>query len=751
MARGAAAEVLVRMGGAIRSSRALWCQWPALVALVCALSAAGADRPRVPTFPVGVEVVLVDVVVLDGADRPVRGLKREDFIVLEDGRPQMVVGFEAYEKTASTEPPSTDDASLASHVVSNETPSDDPERNFALVIDDLGLDPIRGTPAVKKAVAIWLKERTDAHDEVTLVTTSGDVWWTDRVGRGREELLAMLNRVAGKASAHKTEAMSAWEAFRIPNEFFYAPQNPCASGMHNMGGLRTLTDRVIERWIRLGSCFCCGLPDPEACLEGCAAQVRMRAQAVHQRTIARQRTLLGTIERVSQAFSGRRGRKSIMVFTEVFIKDTHDTLSGAFQNAIDASRRANTVINFIDARGLVTASLYTAASNVAPNPLDVGAIAVEETLLVTGGAEYVADETGGFLIRNTNDVSVGLDRMENESTAYYLLGFKPEKPPDGKWHELEVRASRPGVKVQARRGYFARPAPRVAPRDTKRENDERHTKRKGRDSSSPKSRALDPAILAAGAQNDVPLRIACYILGPAEPDSIRLLVALEIDMRGIERVTKNGASMATLALTILALSRDHPTIVPLDERLEVVGSAETEAGWLELTRELRVPPGVTQVRTLVRNVRRDARGTVAQRIEAPDPRQFYISTPILSDRIISRPDKARQVRLRPVAHRRFHAQGILYCLYEVFGAARPQLKGSPQVAGGYTLQAQDGAVVASSPPTLIASDTGRSVSRLLACKLDDLAPGVYELVLDIEDRLAGRTLSTRETFVVESP
>ena len=52
-----------------------------------------------------------------------------------------------------------------------------------------------------------------------------------------------------------------------------------------------------------------------------------------------------------------------------------------------------------------------------------------------------------------------LERMAGESSTYYLLGYQPEKAPDGKWHKLEVKVARPGTKVRTRRGYRATPPP----------------------------------------------------------------------------------------------------------------------------------------------------------------------------------------------------------------------------------------------------------------------------------------------------
>ena len=67
-----------------------------LVALALA-GAAAQDQKPIPAFPARAEAVTLDVVVVDKQGRPVRGLTAADFTVLEDGRPQVVVGFDALE------------------------------------------------------------------------------------------------------------------------------------------------------------------------------------------------------------------------------------------------------------------------------------------------------------------------------------------------------------------------------------------------------------------------------------------------------------------------------------------------------------------------------------------------------------------------------------------------------------------------------------------------------------------------------
>ena len=68
--------------------------WTRLPAFVCALGAAAPAAAQAPTFGAAAEAITVDVVVLDAKGRPVTDLQRGDFTLLEDGRPQAIVGFE---------------------------------------------------------------------------------------------------------------------------------------------------------------------------------------------------------------------------------------------------------------------------------------------------------------------------------------------------------------------------------------------------------------------------------------------------------------------------------------------------------------------------------------------------------------------------------------------------------------------------------------------------------------------------------
>ena len=71
----------------------------------------------------------------------------------------------------------------------------------------------------------------------------------------------------------------------------------------------------------------------------------------------------------------------------------------------------------------------------------------------------LAEETNGYAAVNSNDFTGAFDRIVRDNSSYYVLAYYPaQNRRDGKFHQIQVRVSRPGVTVRARRGYIA---PRV--------------------------------------------------------------------------------------------------------------------------------------------------------------------------------------------------------------------------------------------------------------------------------------------------
>ena len=75
------------------------------------------------------------------------------------------------------------------------------------------------------------------------------------------------------------------------------------------------------------------------------------------------------------------------------------------------------------------------------------------------GLRFLADNTDGTAIVNTNNVDGMLQRIVDDLSSYYLFGYYSTNTKlDGRFRNITVRVKRQGAKVRARRGYRGRTA-----------------------------------------------------------------------------------------------------------------------------------------------------------------------------------------------------------------------------------------------------------------------------------------------------
>ena len=114
------------------------------------------------------------------------------------------------------------------------------------------------------------------------------------------------------------------------------------------------------------------------------------------------------------------------------------------------ANRFNTAIYALDPRGLAAQEYDVSQPNIGPETNRRALRVTQDSLRV------LADETDGLAIVNRNDFVPGLRRMLRDASAYYLLGYDSSRSAtDGKFHKLEVRVKRDGVRVRSRPGFWA--------------------------------------------------------------------------------------------------------------------------------------------------------------------------------------------------------------------------------------------------------------------------------------------------------
>jgi VWFA-related protein len=683
---------------------------------------ARAEAPQVPapTFPSAVELITVDAVVLDRLGQPVPGLTKDDFVVKEDGRSRDVVSFEAFDVGVAREEA---EAVAPGVVASNELAASDSGRAFAVVVDDLGIGPER-TAAAQETVMALLERSARDGDLVTLATTSGNAWWSARVPDGLEDLLAVLARARGRlVDSSVLEPMSDYEAFWIAGHEntsfdFDSDNDP------------TITARVVKRWEKTGAC----LPRPESRQRiTCDYRVRFRATHVDGIRRDRLRATLACVRRAIEALAPVRGRKSLLLLSEGFLED----FGGDARTVAALSREANTAVYFVDVRGLeaLPGGLGSAAD---AGPPPSARERFEAATIESAGAVALADDTGGFSVRNTNDLAAGVRRVATESRTFYLLGFyPPEGKAPGQWRNLRVEVKRPGLMVRARRGYMIRSEMMTSAAPAKPGEE----KRKKRALDPVVARTLDSPLMAGG----IPLRATAYVLEPRPKNTVRVLVASELDAG---TVGSGAPATRWLEVSAVALLRDAGRGFQHEDTVAVTAAKGDEPRWRALTREFELPPGVAQIRLVVRDPATGTIGSVVQRIEIPSPSEFRISTPILTDRIAPATVSGQLPQPALAAHRVFSGGG-LYCKLEVFGAARAGGT-PPRVTAGFQLESGDGTVVQEGPATVIAPGENGRLVRLIGSSLDGLPEGAYEIVLDARDEVSGNRVLRREPFALRN-
>lgn len=178
---------------------------------------------------------------------------------------------------------------------------------------------------------------------------------------------------------------------------------------------------------------------------------------------------------VAEALRVITGRKAIIFFSEgVAIPDA---VQAHFRSVINTANRSGVSVYAVDAAGLraesATAETRRQINTLSAKSADRGNSSGEDTsgqpltrdlernedLLrfnPHSGLGQLADQTGGFLIRDTNDLSDGLQRIDEDMGAYYLLSYTPQNQNyDGRFRQVEVKSKRAGLSVQSRKGYYA--------------------------------------------------------------------------------------------------------------------------------------------------------------------------------------------------------------------------------------------------------------------------------------------------------
>jgi hypothetical protein len=368
--------------------------------------------------------------------------------------------------------------------------------------------------------------------------------------------------------------------------------------------------------------------------------------------------------------------------------------------------------------------------------------AILDQSLASEGSESIAADTGGFTVKNTNDLGKGIRRIATETQMYYLLGYNPTNTArDGRFRKIEVKVSRKGANVRARRGYYAGMDGSQAA--------EKEKKKGGPDP------VLQKALDSPFEMDEIPVRMTAFVLDEALLGKVNTNVLAEVDIKDFGFVEEGGRLVDTLEFLLIVAHRESGEFFQynqkVDMRLLPATRDRLKASWYPILRDFELSPGGYQAKIVVRDKNAGRVGTVIHEFEVPDPAEFRASSINLSDVVEQQTDPTAVPRPAFIARREFVPDASLWAQFSVYGADKDLATGLPKVSAGWEIRAPDGSVKQRVAPTLINPTSLGRLTRLVGTKLEGYEPGAYDFVLTLKDEITGKSLSVNEPFVVNGP
>ena len=541
------------------------------------------DQTNVARFRIGVDAVRIDAVVTDRDGRIVEDLTADDFEIKQDGKPQRVTFAQfmpvSVRSVAATEAPRP--TAEASAPIAAPVKRSDVQRTLAIVVDDLSLS-FESLENARKALRAFVDRELQPSDLVALVRTGRSTGVSQSFTTDRRVLHAAIDGL--RWNGNSRNGVESFEPI-VP----------------------TLGEK---KYSNLGE-----IDDFKA-----ITQLRSSMSAS------------GTLGALNLAVRGARdlpGRKAIIFVSEgfqLFIKEPGDTMQlpdgrvrGALDRVIDQATRAGVVVYSLDCRGLQTAGLQAAdnfKSNVESQDMEaaVRTAAADRSAFnrdTQEGMAYLAEQTGGFAVLNTNDLGRGLGRITNDIRGYYVIGYVPENGTfagEGKkpqYRKLSIDVKRPGLRIRTRKEFLGVSDPLDAP------------------APSTPAEQLMHAATSPFAATDLPLK-ATALPGYSHQSGMFVRTLLHIDARALKFTPgDDGRKIAAADVLGMVFDQEGVQVGHLSTGFAVALSddAAVEALREGLAYVLSLPikrPGGYQVRFAIRDRHSGVLGSAGEFVQVDD-------------------------------------------------------------------------------------------------------------------------------------
>jgi len=390
-------------------------------------------RDSNPAFKVRVNLVLVRVVVRDSRGNVVEGLKKEDFLLFDNRKPQTISSF-SVETPLSQTVPVVSVSDRAGEAEGAAAPAL-PQRFVSLLFDDIHM-AMEDAVTVRVAAGRIL-DSLAASDRVGIFTTSGQVG--QEFTADREALRESLNRIVARPLPQS-------ELRDCPDVGYY--QAVLIENQHDDQALAVATEDAVQ----------CAFNGDESKIN----LARPMAQAAAARALSggdiASEYAYSHMQDALRRLANMPGQRKLVFISPGFLMST---LFSERADAIDRSTRAGIVIDTLDVRGLYTPDV---SGDITRPPRDsfrtAGHKLSYRVAAQSAQSEILQDlplGTGGSYYQNRNDLDVALRESIAAPKTTYLLGFSPQNLKlNGSFHSLKVSLTgKLKYNVLARRGYYA--------------------------------------------------------------------------------------------------------------------------------------------------------------------------------------------------------------------------------------------------------------------------------------------------------
>ena len=380
-----------------------------LTALTGAIAVALIVTTSVTTgqFRSGTALVLVDVVATQADGNLNRDLKREDFLIFEDGKPQEVKQFQVVDLESiaaeTTDPPG---------VFSNRA---EPGAVFALVLDDMNIDA-KHTALMQQTARKFVDEQVRSGDYLGVMRTGVNsplLLTTDR-----DLVRPMIAQTMGRRDINDVASLTGGSSDALPTQSLNTAQMPDFSAL--------------------------GLFDMSP-----AARIQAEQSLIMLQKVIEYLAPIPARRKAVLLFS-----QGIAFDLEAFAADSNSRSFDTMRRLLSAAREGNVAVYTVDPRGLQGSTDPSIGEQPVPVTRDAGV----ETL------RDLATATGGRAVVSSNEIPAVFNRIARENRFYYLIGYEPSDTGASKSRarEIEVKTRAPGTTLLHRRAYAPAAATAVA-------------------------------------------------------------------------------------------------------------------------------------------------------------------------------------------------------------------------------------------------------------------------------------------------